>query len=1703
MLVAIVCIVDSVWIVQGKDHGSPGPHQEHHKAGGSQSTGSLTPAWRNSKGNGVAVFRVGLTITKTHNLNGVDAEFLGPPHPQTINNSLELWRRTINQGNFTLADGRKIYIEIHMGNDLGIRTAARSFYAEMMHDVDVFFCPSQWKIAQSIFNLLNKLRSTIPLICWVTEDYAYFLPPISDTGNDPLLEQRAKLGISFRDQFVDHKFADLHLLDREPDGDMWRHHLNASRVYTPLFDVNVPRTSRMNHVLHLIHDRIVGIQSGTYGVRGESETTLNLDLAIIHIAQTDLFAERIQMNALSMRFRSVQKHVVSIAHIYRDFEVVKTFLMEQRLAAIILIMPLDLTVYLVSAIKSADLSVGTIVTWHFGRDLLHAIEANSAVFFVQPMVWSPPIEETYRPSTVFSTFEKWRREYVKGYLNISVEFHYLEVADKDHDHEFASRMDMFTVLPPLTAIQITSAGELYTSALMHASDPDNTSAVAAAINRSEGCPTLLGQITFGPDGKRWNGAPYFNNTISSQWKPLPKTTFPPKRYVDASLKAIVNNVSELKLPPTANWTRVQEKVDVLEYPMWPWAQIHLFLYPCDAGCQWVGRGCFPCEEGGHRPNADKSCLKCPHGRYTLNNGSDKCHPCPVGAECVTNWGVPIAKKGWYRYDAPEGTRNTTVNLEMESDGTLYKVCKYETRVEGFAFVKCTLDYCEGDNKCTDNNTGFLCGECVDGYSFLLQFPGARKCQECPNEFWYTVRRVCLFLAYVILCYLFEKVSAKTATSRTSGLLGILRATFWNVHLWGNALEATEKDTMEFMMWIMAPLDIIYRPLDLLPTDCFVGKGQHRTEYLQQQTTYVDISCVFGLLCLTATGILHTLARSVLRGVIQRMKVTIARSFQKTRASVANAYRDDLPATIDGRPSSSGIDSSKNNAGSATVGYADSTVDSVNHMNSASEQYSVFYGPGAIFSRQSILRDLIINWCKYARISLIWLLILYPPTIRFLFRNLGCDKAVPGVYKAQPLLHADYKILCDSPEYKVLRLRTVRHLYALVVITPAVFSICLYCISGKVYNSSSRQILGIFTEGYRRKYYWWELVQILRSVAFAASAELPDEKKYKQMILCGLCTIFLFLQIAYRPHTRQDRALLAGLDFWGVFVAFVIIALTLLEEGFYGIAADIGMNWITSKEAKHVLHSIMVASVFRLVWLHGSLFIFKAITQSLDMYEKCGMYINYWTRLFLRLSRRSWGLNDISIHRDEAGYVRLDSTDLTAGEHKELVKSLEIFSSAIGQHMQGFRPDTLKKCLELAFLRAMNSRSNKVRDFYQRYGTYNRNLMDLGPMSCGGALCEGCFGVQQPNPDAIPTDADDGVTIEELQYALSDTAEDFHFHLQAPYAPLSSSYKMADGNTGVSLALLEEYQNLEVWTEDQEGAGKIRVQRQIDQFDRQGSSTSNMCNRYAHDFRPEGTVMIGSGWICGQSLFHGGCYFDSHRPPDGTQTSRWRCARCGLDVCGRDYTLLVGSNVIGLRVTIDSIVWVKGATVAGNPYVCIDTAGRKASRKYTGLGDPRHPVFNYSEEFMDLECGDALCFKIRATRSAEQHHSDEVLGSVELPWDRYEQHGFVGLLKILGHRGTMLGDLQVKVEVFRDSSAIRASQRLLHDNLAPNREQIDIQDDSVHLLEREVKELEFIESRIQQIETRMTQSHMSREKSMLRRRGDRELNKTAALAVPSS
>ncbi|KAI8510634.1 hypothetical protein Bbelb_115500 [Branchiostoma belcheri] len=141
-----------------------------------------------------------------------------------------------------------------------------------------------------------------------------------------------------------------------------------------------------------------------------------------------------------------------------------------------------------------------------------------------------------------------------------------------------------------------------------------------------------------------------------------------------------------------------------------------------------------------------SCIPCPSGRYSVDSGfyaggalnasnaTLPCQECPYGAQCD---GYTVSALPNFWGTVVRGT--TPKQIEMVLCPTGY--C-------------CEEAPCESFNTCSNNRTGTMCGECLDGFTRQLYSVRCVPVEDCRHkDFWISVAIVSFSLGTLFILYL--------------------------------------------------------------------------------------------------------------------------------------------------------------------------------------------------------------------------------------------------------------------------------------------------------------------------------------------------------------------------------------------------------------------------------------------------------------------------------------------------------------------------------------------------------------------------------------------------------------------------------------------------------------------------------------------------------------------------------------------------------------------------------------------------------------------------------------------------------------------------------------------------------------------------------------------------------------------------------------
>jgi len=847
-------------------------------------------------------YRVGIGVSMTKD----NEPFLGPPSPSSVINALNLWQKTVNEGNLQAADGRRILIELTIQDDYGTEAGAREVYDSMRGQVDAFLGPSLESNAAAVLRQLAFRQSDSPVIYWASSAETYFLAPLNDRGPNSILEERAALGVS-RPPL---NYGDGRFIGTDPDGDIWP--VYEEKGKPRVFDVNVPISEMMNHAIYqalrafeeatdpdrsilFLHgsryktlasrmvDQASNMGVGNMNLQGdaaaEAQNCSGNDSSNVSSCQRNAST---QVTAGSVAWTDAEMHGCSAKNLLDCARICH----ERRWDVIVLLFGFTDTVTLLLAMGNYNVESRALITLPYGRRLLDYVEVIKVDGVVEPMVWAPPIEND-RPSLLFSSFADFNRTYQENYFNISKEYDWAPYSKEYIENNFAE-------VPPLAAFQVTAAGEILISALMQTNDTDllwNSTGFFKQLEHENGVDTVLGNVTFNQsNGKRLNAD--YNASLARQWHVIKDSVdvSVPYRFVAAEqwmvnhddalmpikdlllLKGAYRNYSEGDfegLNSSAATDYLLERGPLASRPLQlqrrAWGRNWLPVFPCNPGCEWKGIGCYGCDRGMFRGLHDRFCEICPTGKYGDQEAMAYCKDCPEGAVCDTP-GMrepPPPQVGWWRSDFPPAV----VKVAEEATSP-YSVCQFTTVQPLFQFLECPNELCQGPSGCLGDNVGYMCGQCPIGYSYYWLYPGTRRCWSCDGM-WPSISTFAVGFGFLLTLFVFEMLARRTTDARTSGAWAIIRAMYHNAHLMIASAEATGQDSFEELANLMQYFDHTYRPLDLIPWDCFVDYppegdaeafADYRMTILKMRLRLSEFMTGMGLLVVFCGSLLITFGR---------------------------------------------------------------------------------------------------------------------------------------------------------------------------------------------------------------------------------------------------------------------------------------------------------------------------------------------------------------------------------------------------------------------------------------------------------------------------------------------------------------------------------------------------------------------------------------------------------------------------------------------------------------------------------------------------------------------------------------------------------------------------------------------------------------------------------------------------------------------------
>jgi len=317
--------------------------------------------------------------------------------------------------------------------------------------------------------------------------------------------------------------------------------------------------------------------------------------------------------------------------------------------------------------------------------------------------------------------------------------------------------------------------------------------------------TLLGPTFFNSSGLRQNPGPNCTAAWTRQYVPLAESDHVNK-YLGTSLETIPGTGKPLYYPMLDKRTRTQN------------------LYPCAPGCYFERLECRECPVGYFRAAESPVCMRCSPGTFNNETGMDACQDCPKdGVDCQDRI-LPKPIADFHLYTRVDILDTGLVSAKDAVKEDRPDNCPSEKSEKRSHFVlKClSKGVCLAHGACSEGNTGLICGQCEDGYSYDNIFggnPGKRMCVPCMGSMVSYGCFAFVFMLYYTLLHHYQRSGSKVARNMRTGNCPTIRVMVHYLQLLCCALEAVHLDGHEPASFLLMPIMWVFRPLNLVWWDC--------------------------------------------------------------------------------------------------------------------------------------------------------------------------------------------------------------------------------------------------------------------------------------------------------------------------------------------------------------------------------------------------------------------------------------------------------------------------------------------------------------------------------------------------------------------------------------------------------------------------------------------------------------------------------------------------------------------------------------------------------------------------------------------------------------------------------------------------------------------------------------------------------------------
>jgi len=877
------------------------------------------------------------------------------------------------------------------------------------------------------------------------------------------------------------------------------------------------------------------------------------------------------------------------------------------------------------------------------------------------------------------------------------------------------------------SLQSGAAGVLAVMALTGQESDNITSESIAQFFRTQRIDTFLGTFAFTEAGERRHDSDAHPGT--RQFMPQLGSN---QSHLESKLMIVSGTAQEAC--GTSETCRARYSPHLSLSPSWVGMELEIFV--CPNGCKQLGGMCVPCKAGLHRSAQDRTCRPCLADRYADVEGCSACKACPKGASCANASNAPLPEKYYYLFSTSE---STSAGCPRQPTTYRFAPCRPKTLCRG------------GNLGCVGTNMGMVCGQCPKGSVSFGLLSGMRRCKRCPERHIVIIAILFCILPYVILLFLLSSYAVFATRNPSTLECALLRSVLHYVQLFSCTMELTKLDALPFFAYVLTPLDILYRPLELSMSVCLFGRSEiDSLTSVEHHLEFARLLMPAGIACVAAGHLLRYLFRWLMLGaeVVETGMMGLAKVVSR------NTHFEGIASMAVPGGGSQAESEDDSSPGARAVLPAEAR-----HSQAGEDvQYSRILGPGQKFARMHEQFKVAHDLCDFVRDGIIWVMLIYPASLRGAFQAQRCSKLYFSSRKdAEEAMFYDmnYDLDCSSDVVKRLSRVSMVGKYVYIIGLPVLLCCFLTVFRTELWNPNVRRVASVLFDGYRPPCYFWEAIKMLRVAAFFACGGISALMTRCSLLV--LITLFFgALDFFASPFEPVQRHVLRRFErFEQVSLLSVIIC---------GLAVqmDIDPRMDAALQTSALTQNFTIVCVFLILigtMLYALLALISAtITIPLQIMLVNGAYVSSSTRFFHWLSLMFRNLNRITYAKDKTtGTYFIDISQLNMHERKFLVLTLTDTISACLDSGPKFFSWKVERAIHEAFLRALNARAANNARSYESWG------MTTHPLSSVLRFLQVTFRDPDIQQGGGNERENEGITVEELYTALRDVDLDVLEH----------------------------------------------------------------------------------------------------------------------------------------------------------------------------------------------------------------------------------------------------------------------------------------------------------------------------------------------------